>query len=416
MGKRPDRHNVTHIESQVQLENLARECREHGRFAFDTEFVMEDSFVPELCLVQIATDKTVAIIDPFLDVDLTPIIDLVCDEQVETIVHAGREDLAICVQRSNRAPRRIYDVQVAAGFIGNNYPLSLQKLVQLSVGVRLHKSKTLTDWRRRPLTEDQIRYGADDVRYLLAIRDQIEKRLRSRKRLDWVAEELTRFEEMSSYRLEQVEKLARLKGAGSLQGVHLAVLRDLLAWREGMAQQLNRPVRGVLKDHLLVEIAKHGVDQPEDVRHLRGMNLSDRHIRGLCEVVRIALALPSEQWPSPTPRIAETAGESVLVPFVTGIIRSYCLEHQLAYGLVASKKSIAQLVRHFTHQQSATDSPVELLCGWRGRTVGALLQRLFNGEVGLRLTTRDSGDAVYIRTLEGIPPIRNDNASQAAND
>ncbi len=416
MVQRPDRHKVTSIESQEQIDQLALECRENGRFAFDTEFVMEESFIPELCLVQIATDKTVAIIDPLLDLNLTPIIDLVCDEEVETVVHAGREDLAICVQRSDRAPRRIYDVQIAAGFTGNNYPLSLQKLVQLSVGVRLHKSKTLTDWRRRPLTEDQIRYGADDVRYLLAIRDRVEERLKSRNRLDWVAEEMTRFEEMSYYRMEQVEKLSRIKGSGSLEGAHLAVLRDLLAWRETMAQQLNRPMRGVLKDHLLVEIAKHGVDKPDDVRHLRGMNLSDRHIRSLCEVVRIALASPSEQWPAATPRITESPGEAILVPFVTGIIRSYCAKHDLAYGLVAAKKSIGQLVRHFTHKKSEDDAPVELLCGWRGQTIGLVLQRLFDGEVYLRLTKRNGSDAVHITTQDNISPTVSNAAHQAASD
>ena len=175
--RRINRPEPTVIENQAQVDDLCARARSEGRFAFDTEFVMEDRFATEVCLIQIATSGYVAIIDPFLDVCLDAVWELVADDQVETVVHAGQEDLALCVQHTKKAPQRVYDVQIAAGLAGLEYPLSLQRLVQNVLHVRLHKSKTLADWRKRPLTEGLIVYGAEDVCYLLAIQDFLNGKL-----------------------------------------------------------------------------------------------------------------------------------------------------------------------------------------------------------------------------------------------
>ena len=373
------------IDRQEQIEELCDECRRNGQFAFDTEFVMEDSFEPELCLIQVATSDSVAIIDPYLDLDVSPVWQLVCDPTVETIVHSGQEDLALCVQHAGKVPRTVYDTQIGAGFTGLGYPLSLQKLVQATLHIRLHKSKTLTDWRRRPLTRDQIRYAAEDVCHLPAIRKKFEGRLAASGRRDWMREECARFEDLSLYRRADEEKLTRIKGAGALHGRQLVVLRELLTWRESAAKQLDRPVRVVLKDHLLVEVAKHEICSPDEVRDLRGLNLSDKRVRELCRVVRTAMETPSAEWPKPQPRETETAAESVLVPLLTGVLRGFCHEHDLAYGLVASKKSIQDLIRCNRGSPPKARSSVDLLKGWRGHTVGALLDELMAGQTTIRI-------------------------------
>lgn len=385
MAKPPETPETTAIKHSDQLSALHDEARAAGRFAFDTEFVMEDRFAPELCLVQIATDKTVAVIDPFDGLDLTPLWDLVGDPEVETVVHAGQEDLAICVHRNGRVPRNVYDVQIAAGLAGYEYPMSLQKLVRTASHVRLHKSKTLTDWRKRPLTSAQMRYAAEDVSYLLVVRDKIGERLSARKRTTWVEEEFKRFEDMTVYRRVEEEKLSRVKGSGALEGRQLAILRELLAWRETVAEQVNRPVRALLKDHLLVEIAKHELATVKEVRDLRGINLSDRHVRSLCEAVEKARELPKEQWPASAPRDTETPSETALVSLATGIVRSYCAEHDLAYGLVATKRSIHELVRHCLSGDASAQSPIELLSGWRGEAVGGLLHEILAGKRSIRV-------------------------------
>ena len=369
---------IVPVENQEQLDQVCATCRKDGRFAFDTEFVMEDRFEPEVCLIQIAVGETSYIVDPFLELDLACVWELVCDAEVETVVHAGQEDLAFCMQHLGRAPQRIYDVQIAAGFVGYDYPLSLQKLVRQSVGARLHKSKTLTDWRRRPLSDAQIQYGAEDVCHLLAVWRKLQERLKRSERLEWVREEFAKFEDEHLYERPEEEKLARVKGVGGLKGQALAVVRSLLSWREELAERRNRPARVALKDHLLVEIAKHGLATYEEARDLRGLNLADRDIHDMCRVVREALDSPSDQWPVPRRQDTETPRETVLIALSTAVVRAYCLDNDIAYGLAASKRSIKEMVRHCVNGNSTQES-VELLRGWRCQTVGATLEGVLCG-------------------------------------
>ncbi|MGB0715109.1 MAG: ribonuclease D, partial [Phycisphaerae bacterium] len=247
------RHNpeAISVRSQEEIDTLADLCRSEGRFAFDTEFVMEDRYQPEACLLQIATRKMVYLIDPFLDLDLSSIWSLIPDPAVEVVVHAGQEDLALAVQHTGRAPSNIFDVQVVAGFVGYDYPISLQKLVQATKHIRLHKSKTLTDWRKRPLTKAQLRYAAEDVLHLLDVYRILNKKLDKLSRVEWAREELQRFENVELYKRADDDRLFRVKGTGAMEARQLAVVRDILTWRDGLGKKYNRPVRIVLKDHLI---------------------------------------------------------------------------------------------------------------------------------------------------------------------
>lgn len=379
MPQRRQPPEIDEIRQQRQIDAVCQRCRDEGRFAFDTEFVMEDRFETELCLLQIATGDSVSIIDPYLELDLGPIWDLVSDPTVETVVHAGQEDLALCVQHTGQAPRRIYDVQIAAGFADQSYPLSLQKLVQTTLHIRLHKSRTLTDWRKRPLSQEQIRYAAEDVAYLLPASKKLHEELVRRNRLDWAGEEFAGFEDVSLYRKAEQEKLLRIKGSGALQGRQLAIVRELLEWREALAKRFNRPVRIVLKDHLLVEIARLELCSFQGVRDLRGLNLSDKHVQSLCRAVGKAMRLPREQWPTLAPRESESAKDAPVIALITAVIRGYCLENGVAYGLVASKRSIFELVSHLAKNRPPGREDVELLNGWRGQAVGAMLEDVLSG-------------------------------------
>jgi ribonuclease D len=349
--------------------------------------------------LQVATSDAVSIIDPYLELDLRPVWSLVSDAAVETVVHAGQEDLALCVQHTGEAPRRIYDVQIAAGFADQSYPLSLQKLVQTTLHIRLHKSRTLTDWRKRPLSEEQVRYAAEDVAYLLPVSDKLHEALVQRNRLEWAREEFARFEDVSLYRQAEEEKLLRLKGSGALEGRQLAIVRELLEWREGLAKRFNRPVRTVLKDHLLIEIARLELNSFRAVRDLRGLNLGDRHVQSLCRAVSKAMRTPRQQWPTLLPRESESAKDAPVVALVTAVIRSYCLQHGVAYGLVASKRSILELVNHFAKNRPPGRENVELLNGWRGQAVGAILEDVLSGRRLIQIQAHDRDRLV--RVLDG---------------
>lgn len=396
MGSSSKALPVRCVTRQDELDRLCEQVRQERRFAFDTEFVMEDCFEADVCLVQIATAGEIAIVDPFLDVNLAPVWSLVTDPEIEVVVHAGQEDLALCVQHSSQVPTHIFDVQMAAGLLGYTYPLSLQKLVQKLLHIRLHKAKTLTDWRKRPLTRSHISYGAEDVCYLLAIRDRIGKRLIQKRRVEWATEEFRRFENLSLYQREEEDKLARVKGSGVLKGCQLAIMRDLLTWRDTLAQRWNRPVRIVLKDHLLIEIARLELGTVEDIRDLRGLTLNAHDLQELCDVVNKALQLPEDQWPTRPKREVESPTESAITALLTGIIKSCCVDNEIAYGLAASKRSIHELVQHVCRGDSDDNGSVELLRGWRRDAFGELLVNILRGDSSVRIVNPRNAPSLEI--------------------
>ncbi len=384
--------SATMITRPRDLHRLCAHIRETRRFGLDTEFVMEDVYEPELCLVQVAATDGVFLIDSQETPDLTPLWELVSDPQIETVLHAGQEDLALCVHAVNQPPRNIFDVQIAAGLVTSNYPMSLSKLVQQKLHIKLHKSQTLTDWRKRPLSEDQLLYANEDVAYLLPLHDKLTARLKKLGRMEWAREEFAAFERIELYQRPPEAQLARVKGTGSLHGSALVAALDLMQWREQLADRLNRPARAVLKDHLLVEIAKHGWSKPEQVRSLRGLNLRKDHINDLCAVlVRSAEKPPAPKSAHRTVR-AEHPLDAVLMPLLTSVLRSEAARLDIAYGLLATKQGIADLVEPFVDGRLDSLAPVpDLLSGWRGEVVGRTLRKVLTGSWTVQVDPAGNG-------------------------
>lgn len=397
MTRRSESSPPVLVTQQMELNQLVTQCAADGTFAFDTEFVMEDRYESEVCLIQVAVGDHVAIIDPFLKFELGAFWALIADDRVEKVVHAGQEDLAISVQNTSAPPRRVYDTQLASGLIGPDYPLSLQRLVQMMLHVRLHKSKTLTDWRKRPLTADQINYAAEDVSYLLAVHQKLNDRLAQKNRIEWAREEFAHFEDMTLYRRVEEDRLLRIKGAGSLRGQELILLQALFRYRDEFARRVNRPARVILKDHLMIEIARQGMTKFADIRDLRGINLSDREVHNVCKVVTDALAIPHQDWPKAKPHDVEAPWEASILALATGIIRAYCLDNDIAYSLASTQKSIRDLVRFRTGSTNIQVNEIELLQGWRGQTVGKLLDEVLAGKRAVRVQTDQTGGELRLK-------------------
>ena len=385
----PDRTQVVFVTDQPQLERVCAQIARDEAFAFDTEFVMEDRFEPDICLVQLATTgDEVIIVDPQIVTDLSPLWRIVCDPGVVTVVHAGMEDLTLCFNRSGEVPRRVFDCQLAAGLVTTDYPLSLSRLARSMLRVRLHKSQTLTDWNRRPLSDEQIQYAAADVRYLLAIFRKISARLEQTGRTGWLDEEMARFSDPDTYRRDPDESALRLKGSGGLDARGLAIARELVQVRKTLAHQYNRPVRAVVRDHLLVEIAKHAWTNPEQLRKLRGLSLRNSALSQLAAGVRRALELPSDQWPTIAASVDETDQEAAISLLVSAVIRSYCARNRIAHQLVASRQAVRDFVRRVLRGQPG-DAPLPLETGWRAESVGGVLNRILDGRSALRVRPID---------------------------
>src|SRR5438105_10980849 len=162
------------------------------QFGFDTEFVGEDTYHPRLCLVQVATNERLILIDPLTVGPLDAFWKLVVDPANQVVVHAGREEVRLCRLWTGQVPGNLFDLQIAAGLVGLAYPLGHAALVSQALRVQIAKGETLTEWRDRPLTALQIRYAFDDVRYLLPLWRRLRDRLQELAREDWAREEFTR--------------------------------------------------------------------------------------------------------------------------------------------------------------------------------------------------------------------------------
>ena len=253
---------------------LAERAAQAGRVAIDTEFVSERRYQALLCLAQVAVPDAEApdgarteVIDPLADdpPDPAPLARVLADRSVEVVMHAGRQDVALLKRSWRTEVTNVFDTQVAAGFLGHGNQEGYESLVRKVLRVQLKGSEGFTRWDRRPLTDKQLEYAADDARLLLSLGDQLERRLEQRGRLGWAREECRGLEEVSDDRdpdrlYERLPRLGRL-GEGAR-----GVARELVEWRERAAREADRPPSTVLPDQALVELARRTPEGPQGPR------------------------------------------------------------------------------------------------------------------------------------------------------
>jgi ribonuclease D len=386
------------VADPAALADCLAHLRTTARLAFDTEFVGEDSYRPDLCLVQVATPEAMYVIDPFGAGPLDGFWDLLLDPARTVVVHAGREEVRMCHFGAGKPPACLFDVQIAAALIGLPYPIGYAGLVQEVLGARAHKGETLTDWRRRPLTAAQLKYAFDDVRFLLPIHDRLAKRLDELGRTAWAAEEFAGFVTWATADDPSVEKWRKLKGAGGLRPRELAVVRAVFAWREGYAARLNRPPRVLLRDDLIVEIARRPPTTAEQVQGLRGVPRGEAE--AIAAAVRSALALDPADHPTAFDRDNDPPHVAQLASLLAVVLADYGGKAELAPNFVASSADLKGLVRaRQPGGKLPDDSPFR--AGWRATAVRPTLEAVLDGTVGVRVA--DPAAAAPF-TVDRLPP------------
>jgi ribonuclease D len=378
-------HLVTHpAQMAACLDHLAAA----PVLGFDTEFVGEDAYRPELCLVQVATSEQLFIIDPFAAGPLDDFWKLLLDPDRVTVTHAGREDIRMCFFQAGRPPADVFDVQLAAGLVGLPYPIGYGGLVNELLGQRMSKGETLTDWRRRPLLPAQVRYAFDDVRFLLPAWKKLTDKLKRLKRTAWAAEEFATFARKAVADDEPgAERWRRVKGIGGLDRRGLAVAREVYAWRDRFAERVNRPAKHLLRDDVLAEIARRGPTRPEDLAAFRGV--PQKEIEPILEAVRKAKALPPDLWPEPEARDTDPPNVVLLGNLLGVVLADWCGRNKLAPNLVASGAR-----------------------GWRAQVVLPGLEAILDGAAAVRVA-----DPAAAAPLEVVPvvPGPGPGATPAAN-
>lgn len=389
------------ITRQADLQALCERLATAPEIAFDTEFVSEDTFYPELCLVQVATRSELACVDP-QTVDVAPLWRLIADGDHVTVLHAGREELNFLLRSVGATPRRLFDVQIAAAFCSNEYPAAYGSVVNKFLGRQAMKGEQRTDWRRRPLTAAQVHYALEDVRHLLPLLDRLTKLLGDRGRGSWVEEETNRW-------VQQVTDAAdrrdwrRVSGIGKLPPRELAIVKELWNWRQDEAQRRNTPPKRLLRDDLLVEIARRKIDQPDQILAVRGLqrNVLKRNVQELAACVRRGLDAPLEKAPR-SPRREAPPQLDLLGQFLTPALTSICRRAEVAASMVGTASDVRDMIAHHMGFAGGADETPALLRGWRAELVGNLIEHLLSGKTAISIgDARDADPLVFLPLARG---------------
>jgi ribonuclease D len=244
------------ISTSNELTAPMQQLAASGYIAVDTEFNRTNTYRPELCLVQIAGQDQVALVDMLSDCDFQPLRQLLAEAPALKLFHAAKQDMEALLLTCDFLPNRILDTQIAAGFLGFPAQIGYARLVQELLGIELDKGETRTDWSQRPLSDKQMSYAAADVSYLFTLHDLLCERLEQAGRYVWAMDDSARLLDPSLYRSDPQLAWQRLPGL-DFQPVEVQVrARQLAAWRETRAIQINRPRQWVLGDKALLGIAQ----------------------------------------------------------------------------------------------------------------------------------------------------------------
>jgi ribonuclease D len=366
----------------VDLADLARRARETGRLGLDPEFMPEGRYKPLLCLVQVAVDGDVVVLDPLVEMgDPTPLAAVFADPAVEIVLHAGRQDVAILRREWRTSFTNVFDTQVAAGFAGSSAQAGYTGLLHDVLKIRLAKTASFTRWDARPLTPEQVRYAREDVEHLMPLADEIQRRLTGRGRLEWAREECRAVADASDER-DPEEVWRRLPRISGLDPRERAVARELAAWRERVAAAEDRPVGAVVRDPTVVELAKRQPRTPKELAAIRGAgpDVIRKRARDILEVLERGRPAPPLRLDEGE-RLGTEAVDGPTIALAEALVRARAHEAGLAYELIAARADLAPIV--VAARRGRDEPDVRTLRGWRRELVGAELLELLQGRRSL---------------------------------
>jgi ribonuclease D len=373
------------IKTTAHLQEFCGKISQSEVIAFDTEFVSETTYRPVLCLIQVATDDgSLAIIDPIGMDSTAEFWELIASGDHTVLAHAAREETRFCYRYSGRPIGGLFDTQLAAGFVGLEYPASLGTLVSRLVGKTLPKGETRTDWERRPLTKGQIDYALADVTELIEMYHKLADELDRRDRWDWLEEECD-LRQMNIIEAETRENWRRVAGASGLPPRQLEIVRQLWIWREAQAKSLDRLPKRILRDDLIIELARHGWTDERKIRAIRGLerrHLNDQY-EEMAQAVARGLATPDHELPNRT-RGNRKSVSPMLSQFLSTSMACLSRQHDLAPSIVGNTDDVKEFLGAELEPDPSDPTP-ELRKGWRGEIVGPTLRKVLDGELSIRV-------------------------------
>jgi len=367
---------IDYISTPEQLEPLCHSIRQQPWLALDTEFLREKTYYPQFCLLQIATPEWVACVDPIALPQLDPLFETLYQPAIIKVFHSCRQDLEIFYHLYGKLPAPIFDTQVAAPLLGFQDNPGYGMLVSSLLNINLSKAHTRADWSKRPLAPAELKYAADDVIYLCKIYQIMLAKLAELGRSDWLDDDFKALSEPAHYRTDPENAWLKIKGKNKLTGKQLAIMQALATWRESTAQAENRPKNWLLRDELLLDLAKL---QPETVTELaavRSVNERTAHRYGkeICRLIDESKKHPPIPLHEQGKPLKKSQQQEAILDILSALVRIRAEENSLNPSILASRKDLEQLL----FKEDDEDCP--LLHGWRYSMAGKELVGLLAGQ------------------------------------
>lgn len=379
------------ITTRRELEAVVADAATADAYALDTEFHRERTYYPRVALVQIAWHDQLALIDP-LAVPIGPLAELL-DGNGLAVFHAADQDLEVLQRECGLLPRRMFDTQIGAGFIGYSTP-SLAMLHNRLLGVELPKEARMSDWLGRPLSDHMLAYAAADVERLLEICDILQEDLLARGRLEWAEQECALVLERAGEGRSADNAWLRIKEVRRLEGRHRAMAQAVAKWREEYAARENQPVRHVLSDLGVAAVAQRlptSVRQLRDIRGVEPRNLRKGADGELVEFLEQIRHSKVEIEPkAKAPKLDQALKPAVNL--IASWVAQHAVEVDLDPALLATRSDIEALLRG--------DPDCRVLRGWRADIVAVPAQQLLDGAAAVAF---DSQGRLTLEERSGRP-------------
>ena len=372
-----DKINI--IKDNNTLKKFCKKCIKEKVLAIDTEFIRENTYYPILCLIQVASENSSAIIDPLSDIDMSPIWELLFNKNILKVFHAGRQDIEIFFNLTGQIPEPIYDTQIAAMFCGLGDQVSYDKLVNKFLGLTLTKDSQFSNWLQRPLTNKQLQYALADVNYLIRVFPLINKMIRDADRTKWVEREIQYLNNKKLYNINSNEVWERIKVKNPKREV-LNILKYLAKWREIECKKRNIPRNKLIKDELLVTLSHLKPKDILSIKKIRGIpkNLSNIDLNKIIETIKIAQNIDINEWPEIPTYIRKSNVDKVSLDLLK-LLLSYCSQESgLAEKLIANADELRSIL-------DGNIKDLKVFNGWRNEVFGKFVNLLMEGKIAFTM-------------------------------
>lgn len=366
---------IQYINRPEQLPKLCADIKQAAWIAVDTEFLREKTYYPKFCLLQLATPDWVACIDPIALTNLEPVFAAIYQPNIVKVFHSCRQDLEIFFHLMGKLPEPIFDTQIAAPLLGFQDNPGYAMLVSSFLNVNLTKAHTRADWSKRPLTDSEIEYAADDVIYLCQIYQIMTEKLKALGRIEWLKNDFAELTDPEHYIVRPEKAWLRIKGQNKLTGKQLSIIQTLAEWREKTAQIENKPKNWLLRDELLFDLAKLQPETVEDLAAVRaiGERTVQRYGKELCRLITEAKNRPPIPLSLKDRPAKKTQQQEAILDILTALVRIRAEENALNPSILATRKDLEALL--------LGEEDSVLLHGWRFSMAGQELLGLLKGEL-----------------------------------